>query len=230
MRQPGGRATRSGAIPADHRRAEETAILDVMRRWPDRMEKALRDNGIDGFLAGDDIWRIKFEDELERPRDPEIYAEIAWLAEQGHSSARAALIRFATPFVEGTGGRKFDDLPASVKSFVSKALNNIAPAHLTDQSRNLPLHPQNHRGGDFIRNLPRDISVSVMTSEAFRRWKLPRYKSSNKHRSAAWFVALVMSERGSRLGESHVERICASYRKGLARRMLEFFVFGAPLP
>jgi hypothetical protein len=218
MKKFGRREPRAGGIaPAVYRDAEEAAILAIMRQWPRRLEQIFEANGIRGFLAGNDFWTIKFEDALERSQDPkadpEILATVKVLAELGHHPAREALKRYATPILEGTV--KFENLEksSSLRNYLVNFINGLIPSH-----------PENYRDGDFIRNLPRDMAVAVMTDEAARgAWGLPRYDSSNKHRSCAWFVSVVMSEYGHKLSEPAGATYLRSLQKGLGGANAKIF-------
>jgi hypothetical protein len=54
---------------------------------------------------------------------------------------------------------------------------------------------------------------------------LPLYNSSAKRRSAAWFVAVTMTRRGTKPREKQVARICRG-RPRLAPRLREFLLGG----
>src|SRR5215831_6862578 len=88
-------------LPATFAEAEEAAILDVMKDWPDQMAEALKACGIGEFSeVGHVIWCEKFEHELATSPDPDTLAIVAWLAEMGHQSARDALRRHGTRLLE----------------------------------------------------------------------------------------------------------------------------------
>jgi hypothetical protein len=131
-----------------------------------------------------------------------------WLAEQGHPSAREALRRHTTRLLEDPKA----DLPSSVRTYLGRLINDL-----------IPKHPENRSG--VIDNLIRDLAIVGMVDVATAHWRLPKFYSSQRRKSAAWFVALVMTRGGIKLGEQQVRRIYTA-RKRLADRLNSLFLGG----
>jgi hypothetical protein len=204
------RAPMLPGLPATFAQAEATEILATMTDWPERIARALNaggwGDGLNDREAGHRLWQAKFELELMNSRNPDTLATIVYLAEHGHVAARRALERYTTYLLEDPKA----ELPTSVRTYLIRLMKGLVPAHPQDKS-------------EMIDRLVRDIGVAVMVDAAAARWSLPKLHSSAQRRSAAHFVAVIMTECGSELGERQVRRICED-RGRLAQRMGKFLV------
>lgn len=190
--------------------AQERAILDAMRPWPRQMEARLAAAGYESFGGGDRVLQELFELKLRNPDDPDTLACIKWLAEQGHRSAQEALRKYATAMLENSAV----DLPTSVRSYLINVVNG-----------RVALHPPDHQN-DVVRNMLRDCGIAMMVVVATARWRLPEL-NSGRRRSAAWFVAAVMTDHGHKLSERQVRRLVQTYGKGIGKRLADFLLAGA---
>jgi hypothetical protein len=190
--------------------AQERAILDAMRPWPGLMEDRLKAAGYDNFADGDAVLQAMFERKLADPREVDALACIKWLAEQGHRSAQEALCNYAEPMLENGAA----NLPTSVRSYLINVMRGRLPAHPPDV-RN-----------DVVRTMLRDVGAATMAKVAAERWSLPGL-NSGRRRSAAWFVAEVMTAYGHELSERQVRRIVQAYSRGFGKRLSDFLLAGA---
>jgi hypothetical protein len=106
------------------------------------------------------------------------------------------------------------NLSASIRSYLINILNS-----------RVALHPPDYRT-DIVRNMLRDIGMATMADEAAKLWGLPKL-NSGRQRSAAWFVAAVMSKHGVELSERQVRRLVQTYCKGFGKRLAAFLLAGA---
>jgi hypothetical protein len=189
--------------------AQERAILNVMRAWPRQMEERLKAAGYENFADGDAVLQDMFESKLMDPCEKDALASIAWLAERGHPTAQAALCNYAEPMLEDGAA----NLPTSIRRYLIEHMRGRVPSH-----------PQNHQN-DVLRTLLRDIAIAVMADGAVGLWGLPEL-NSGRRRSAAWFVAKVMTHHGHELTERQVRRIIQTYGRGFGKRLPDFLLAG----
>jgi hypothetical protein len=187
-------------LPATFAEAE---IIATMTGWPNQMDNALRCAGLGDGLndpeAGHRLWQAKYEQALATSTDPDVLPTIVYLAEQGHIAAQWTLRDHATKLLEDSKA----DLPSSVRTYLVRLINGLIPTHPQDRS-------------EVIDHLFRDLGITVMVDTATQRWRLPKLNSSQSRKSAAHYVALVMS-----LTERQVRRIYQARAK-LAARMIKF--------
>jgi hypothetical protein len=105
-------------------------------------------------------------------------------------------------------------LNASIRSYLINLINGRVPS--------LPPDPRD----DLLRNLLRDIAIATMAEAAAMRWALPKL-NSGRRQSAAWFVAIVMTEYGHKLTERQVRRLIQAYGQGFGARLSAFLLVGA---
>ena len=207
------RTPRLPATPVLPATFAEAEIITAITDWPDRMDAALRHNGLADGLddpeAGHRLWQAKYEHALATSTDPEVLPTIVYLAEQGHIAAQRTLRGHLTKLLED--GKA--ELSSSVRTYLGRMLNGMIPAHPEGRS-------------EVIDHLFRDIGIVVMVNAAALRWGLPKLNSSARQRSGAYFVALVMTQRGFKLGEQQVRRVYRDYAN-LASRMVKFLTGGA---
>jgi hypothetical protein len=103
------------------------------------------------------------------------------------------------------------DLPSSIRAYLVRSINGLVPPHPEDRS-------------EVIKDMPRDLAIKTMVGMASARWSLSRLNSSKRKRSAAWFVGVIMTRSGYKLGEQQVRRICRECDKGLAQRIAKFLL------
>jgi len=199
-------------LPATFAEAVEAEIIDTMTDWTDQMDDALRRAGLGDGLndpeAGHRLWQAKYEHALATSRDPDVLPTIVYLAEQGHIAAQRTLRNHSTKLLED--GKA--DLPSSVRTYLVRLINGLVLTHPADRS-------------EVIDHLFRDLGIAVMVDTAALRWSLPKLNSSQQRRSAAYFVALVMTKHGTPLTERQVRRIHQERAK-LAARMIKFLTGG----
>ncbi len=187
-------------LPAPFAEAE---IIDTMTDWPNQMDNALRcagfGEGLNDPEAGHRLWQAKYEHALATSKDPDVLPTIVYLAEQGHIAAQWTLRDHATKLLED--GKA--DLSSSVRTYLVRLINGLVPTHPQDRS-------------EVIVHLFRDLGITVMVDTAALRWSLPKLNSSQSRKSAAYYVALVMT-----LTERQVRRIYQERAK-LAARMIKF--------
>jgi hypothetical protein len=195
-------------LPGSFEQALEAEIVEIMSDWPDRMERALRRAGLGEGLndpeAGHRLWQAKLEHALAHSSDPDTVPTIVYLAEQGQIAAQRTLRNHSTKLLED--GKA--DLPSSVRTYLVRLINGLVPSHPQDRS-------------EVIDHLYRDVGIAVMVDAAALRWSLPKLNSSQQRHSAAYFVALVMTQHGIALTERQVRRIYQDRAK-LAARMAKF--------
>jgi len=180
--------------------AEET-IIRTIDHWYDLFSAVLTPE------AGQRVVQHKFEQKLAAAgkENPETIAIIVALAEAGHRSAYFAARDYAAKFLEHES-----NIPAQVRAYLIRLLY-MPP----------PTHPQSR--GEVVDHLTRDIGIMVMVDLAVERWSLPKLNSSQRRKSAAYFVALVFTRRGIKLTERQVRRIYQQ-RPQLAQRLAKFLV------
>jgi hypothetical protein len=178
----------------------EEAIIRTIDHWYDLFAAVLTRE------AGQRVMQHKFEQVLAAAgKDPEIIAVIVALAEAGHPSAYFAIRDYAAKLLEHEL-----ELPAQVRAYLIRLLYMPAPAH--PQSR-----------GEVVDHLIRDLAIRVMVDKAVERWSLPKLNSSQHRKSAAYFVAFVLTRRGTKLTERWVRRIYQQ-RPQLAQRLAKFLL------
>jgi hypothetical protein len=156
--------------------------------------------------AGQRVLQHKFEQVLAAGKeDPETIAIIVALAEAGHRSAYFAARDYAAKFLEHE-----PNIPAQVRAYLIRLLYMPPPAH--PQSRD-----------EVVDHLVRDTAIRVMVELAVERWSVPKLNSSQRRKSAAYFVALVFTRRGIKLTERQVRRIYQQ-RPQLAQRLAKFLL------
>jgi hypothetical protein len=115
------------------------------------------------------------------------------LAEAGFGAADWALREWGHDY--GDAGR-WDELPRQVQGYCIRAL------------RRTPILAYPRGVGGVVDNYIRDIGICVMVDLAAERWALPPTRGSGTAApSAAYFVALVLRKRGTKLKEQAVNRI-----------------------
>jgi uncharacterized protein YneF (UPF0154 family) len=190
--------------------AEERSILAVMRPWPRQMEAQLKAHGYESFAGGDRVLQELFERTLNDPREVDALTVITELAELGHRAAREAIRKYAKAMLVDSGCNP----SAPIRSYLIKFIDGQVADHPPDV-RN-----------DIVRNMLRDIGIATMASDAVARWRLPELYSSGRRHSAAWFVAVVMTEHGYKLSERQVRRLIQTYGHGFGARLADFLLAG----
>jgi hypothetical protein len=130
--------------------------------------------------------------------------DVAWVIEAanaGHQDADLALRAYASTFADQ--GR-WNDLPRQIQGYMVGAM--LRPP---------TTYP---RGKNIADTWTRDLGIAVMVDMAAARWSLPPTRGrSTEEPSAAYFVAIVLRQRGIKLKEQQVNRIYNSHNKLAAR-------------
>jgi hypothetical protein len=144
-------------------------------------------------------------------------ADIIAMADGGHAPADHALRAFIHQHIDAD---RFGELPVQVRAFAQRAL------------RRPPLDGYPSNAPQVVSDLTRDLAICVLVDQIEARWSgVPKLYSSGRRRSAAGYVALIFTKRGTKLAEQQVRRIYGA-RPTLGRRLAEFMVgilpFGPP--
>jgi hypothetical protein len=193
--------------------AQDAAITADVERWYELIAAALSPEA--GLLAvqGDIFRQLQAGAAAALPLD-----YIVAMADAGHPPADQALRAFIHEHIDAD---RFGELPVQLRAFAQRALKR---SPCDGYPSNVP---------QVVADLTRDLAVRVLVDQIVSRWPdVPKLYSSARRRSAAGYVALVFTKRGTKLAEQQVRRIYGA-RPTLGRRLAEFMVgtlpFGPPL-
>jgi hypothetical protein len=200
--------TPAPSLPATFDEAEETEIIAAVDHW----------YGLIAAVLGSDAGQLAVQGDLYRQLLAGTAASldvayIVAMADAGHPPADHALRAYIHEAIDGD---RFDELPTQVRAYAQRAL------------RRPPLASYPSNASQVVNDFTRDIAIPLVVDQIVTRWPtVPKLYSSRRHRSAAGYVALVFTCRGTKLAEQQVRRVY-SRRHTLARRLAEFLLTNLP--
>lgn len=193
-----------GSLPATFADAEEATIIETVERWYSLMATMLSSEA--GQLAvRDDLYRQLMAGDTAALDVTHIVA----MADGGHPPADHALREHIHAYIDAD---RFGELPVQIRAYAQRALTRS------------PLIGYPSTSNQVVNNFTRDIAIPFLVDQIVVHWPaVPKLYSSNRHRSAAGYVAMVFSRHGIKLAEQQVRRIYSA-RDTLSRRLAEFML------
>jgi hypothetical protein len=167
--------------------AQDQIIQVQVNAWRARLEEAINSEASCRIVEASLCRQLELHEQGRPALEP---SGIVDAALAGHGPADAALRRFIGP---RSGDERVNHLPAAVREYIR---------HAVDRPR-LPVAYHSRApqiANDFVRN----IIITGMVDAVKARWpSVPRFYSTSRHRSAAYFVGVAFG-----LKERQTVRIC----------------------